>query len=59
MATNTAHPPFFTPIFTGLATATAAQEDQIRAALAKFLGSPAVNERTDDDKTLALAHWVG
>lgn len=59
MATNTVHAPFFTPFFTVLATATAAQEDHLRTELARFLNSPAVNERTDDDKTLALAHWVG
>lgn len=59
MATNTAHAPFFTPFFKVLATATAAQEDHLQAELARFLQSPAVNARTDDDKTLALAHWVG
>lgn len=58
MATNTAHAPFFTPFFTVLATAPAAQEDHLQAELARFLQSPAVNERTDDDKTLALAHWI-
>ncbi|MBA1849603.1 protein phosphatase 2C domain-containing protein, partial [Escherichia coli] len=26
--------------------------------LKQFLSSPAVNERTDDDKTLALALWL-
>ncbi|WP_374091071.1 PP2C family serine/threonine-protein phosphatase [Methylomicrobium lacus] len=59
MTTNTAHAPFFTPFFTVLATVTAAEEDYLHAELARFLQSPAVNERTDDDKTLALAHWVG
>jgi hypothetical protein len=59
MATNTAHGPFFTPFFTALATATAEQEDYLQTALVRFLNSPAVNERTDDDKTLALAYWVG
>lgn len=59
MATNTAHAPFFAPFFKVLASATAAQEDQLQVELARFLQSPAVNERTDDDKTLALAHWVG
>ncbi len=58
MATNTAHAPFFIPFFTVLATATAAQEDHLQVELTRFLQSPAVNERTDDDKTLALAHWV-
>lgn len=59
MATNTAHAPFFTPFFTVLATATVAQEDHLQTELVRFLRSPAVNERTDDDKTLALAQWVG
>lgn len=58
MATNTAHAPFFTPFFMVLATASATQEDHLQAELARFLQSPAVNERTDDDKTLAFAHWV-
>ncbi|MBY0248650.1 MAG: protein phosphatase 2C domain-containing protein [Nitrospiraceae bacterium] len=59
MATNTAHGPFFTPFFTILATVSEMQEDQLQTELVRFLSSPAVNERTDDDKTLALAHWVG
>lgn len=59
MATNTAHEPFFTSFFTVLATATETQEDYLQTELVRFLSSPAVNERTDDDKTLALAHWVG
>lgn len=59
MATNTAHAPFFTPFFRVLATATAVQEDYLQAELVRFLQSPAVNERTDDDKSLALAYWVG
>lgn len=58
MSTNTAHAPFFAPFFAVLATATAAQEDYLQAELARFLQSPTVNERTDDDKTLALAHWI-
>jgi hypothetical protein len=59
MATNTAHEPFFAPFFKVLATATADQEDQLNGALVKFLQSPAVNERTDDDKTLTLAVFTG
>ena len=55
MATNTAHEPFFAPFFKVLAGASEAQEDELQAALVRFLASPAVNERTDDDKTLALA----
>lgn len=55
LANNTPHEPFFTPFFNGMAKATAEQEEQLQALLVKFLGSAAVNERTDDDKTLALA----
>ena len=59
MATNTAHGPFFKPFFEVLSKATPEHEDQLQVELERFLQSPAVNERTDDDKTLALAHWVG
>lgn len=55
MATNKPHEPFFAPFFKTLRAATAEQEDQLHALLAKFLSGPAVNQRTDDDKTLALA----
>lgn len=58
LATNTAHEPFFEPFFNGMSKATAEQEDQLQGRLVKFLGSQAVNERTDDDKTLALACWM-
>ena len=49
------HLPFFAPFFKTLAAATKAQQAQIDEALARFLSSPSVNERTDDDKTLVLA----
>jgi len=55
MATNTPHEPFFMPFFNGMAKATAEQEDQLEALLVNFLSSASVNERTDDDKTLAVA----
>lgn len=55
MAANTPHDPFFTPFFNSMAAVTPEYEDQLQALLVKFLGSPAVNERTDDDKTLVLA----
>jgi hypothetical protein len=58
MATNTAHTPFFAPLFQVLSTATIEQEDQLQAALVNFLNSASVNERTDDDKTFALAVLV-
>lgn len=59
LATNTPHEPFFVPFFNGMAMATAEQEDQLQRLLVRFLGSAPVNERTDDDKTLALALWMG
>lgn len=58
LATNTPHEPFFTPFFNGMAKASAEQEDKLPGLLVKFLGSSPVNERTDDDKTLALALWM-
>lgn len=58
LATNTPHEPFFAPFFNGMAKANSEQEHQLQGLLVKFLGSSAVNERTDDDKTLALALWM-
>jgi hypothetical protein len=58
LAENTAHVPFFKPFFAALAQHNQVQEDSLYAQLAQFLQSPAVNKRTDDDKTLALAHWI-
>lgn len=58
MDTNTAHEPFFSPFFKVLSTATEEQEDQLQDAMMRFLNSEAVNDRTDDDKTLALAVLV-
>jgi len=55
MAENTPHEPFFTPFFNGMVKATPENEEQLQALLVKFLAGTAVNERTDDDKTLALA----
>lgn len=59
MAANTPHEPFFAPFFRVLGETEAAQEDELQSALVRFLGSERVNERTDDDKTLALALRVG
>ena len=58
MATNEPHEPFFAPFFNGMLKATSEQEDQLQPLLVKFLGSAPVNERTDDDKTLALAVYL-
>ena len=58
MDTNSAHEPFFAPFFKVLSTATEEQEDQLQDAMMRFLNSDAVNDRTDDDKSLALAVLV-
>lgn len=55
MADNTAYEPFFSNFFRVLENSTSDQEDQLHGALVRFLQSSAVNDRTDDDKTLALA----
>jgi hypothetical protein len=52
-ASREAHGPFFEPLFAALRTAPDPAE--LVAPLRSFLDSPAVNERTDDDKTLVLA----
>jgi hypothetical protein len=49
------HAPLFERLFSVLEAASKTADEEIRAALVRFLTSPAVNERTDDDKTLALA----
>lgn len=55
MATNTPHEPFFANFFQVLSAASPDRDDELHSALMRFLSSSAVNERTDDDKTLALA----
>ncbi|MGE8067062.1 PP2C family serine/threonine-protein phosphatase [Pseudomonas sp. NPDC089569] len=55
IASNTPHKPFFAPFFNVLATVSAETRDQIPGALAAFLSSDKVNNRTDDDKSMALA----
>ncbi|MGZ8908103.1 MAG: PP2C family serine/threonine-protein phosphatase [Methylobacter sp.] len=49
------HPPFFEPMFAVLRRQSPEHCDVIDGQLIQFLNSPAVNERTDDDKTLVLA----
>ena len=53
---NEPHPPFFKPLF-AFVESSASSNDAARAndALAEFLSSPRVCERTDDDKALVLA----
>jgi len=53
--TQTAHTPFFQPIFAWLRPAADGYSDKFTASLAGYLNSPKVNEGTDDDKTLVLA----
>ncbi len=49
------HVPFFAPMLTVLRKQDAAACGALDEQLSHFLGSPQVNERTDDDKTLVLA----
>ncbi len=51
---KTAHRPFFEPLFRQLRAA----DGDLTVALAQFLNSPRVNQRSDDDKTLILAARV-
>ena len=53
--TRTVHAPFFRPMFAHLRNERAGEAERFREPLVEFLGSPRVNERTDDDKTLLLA----
>ena len=51
-----AHPPFFRPLFRHLHDYPALGDPaELTTALERFLGSPAINQRTHDDKTLILA----
>jgi hypothetical protein len=56
-ASRTAHAPFFRPMFQALRGA--ADVADLMVPLRQFLDSPAVNARTDDDKTLILASRTG
>jgi hypothetical protein len=54
-ASQSAYAPFFRPIFVPLRRELPGRSATLSAALARFLGSPPINQRTDDDKTLILA----
>jgi Protein phosphatase 2C len=56
--TESAHEPFFEPMFNVLRTSSDDQVDAICEALKRFLGSETISDRTDDDKTLILATRV-
>jgi hypothetical protein len=55
-ADRSVHAPFFIPMFRALRAAEL--PDLLAPELERFLDSPAVNQRTDDDKTLVLAMWA-
>lgn len=59
MANQTVHEPFFTPFFGVLAHVDETKRSQLEPALARFLNSDQVNERTDDDKSMVIAVWRG
>jgi hypothetical protein len=50
-----AHEPFFAPLFETMRSQLTFDPVEASASLERFLNSPRVNERTDDDKTLILA----
>lgn len=52
-ASRSVHAPFFQPMFSALRGAK--DPEELRELLKAFMDSPAVNSRTDDDKTLVLA----
>jgi len=52
---KTAHGPFFEPMFSVLRKQSSGYSDTLNKKLEEFLSSKAVNERTDDDKTLVMA----
>jgi len=52
---KTAHGPFFEPRFSVLRKESPGYSDILSKKLEEFLSSKAVNERTDDDKTLVMA----
>ena len=51
----TAHAPFFRPVFAAVRLAPEGHAEGLSAALADYLRSRPVEQRTDDDKTLILA----
>ena len=59
-ASRTVHGPFFDSMFASVRKSAAAGVDiDLSRALADYLSSPRINDRTDDDKTLILASRKG
>nr|QLG20444.1 serine/threonine protein phosphatase [uncultured bacterium] len=52
---RTPHTPFFEPMLNVLRRQNPVECETLDEQLARFLNSPQINERTDDDKTLVLA----
>lgn len=53
--TQSAHNPFFRPVFAWLRPASEHYAEKFTASLAAYLASEKINQATDDDKTLILA----
>jgi hypothetical protein len=53
--TQSAHDPFFRPVFAWLRPASENYTDRFTASLTAYLASEKINQATDDDKTLILA----
>jgi hypothetical protein len=58
MRARAVHSPALRPIFTWLASTLPVDKSEPEPALQKWLASPQVNDRTDDDKTLVMATRV-
>jgi len=52
---RTPHWPFFNPMFSRLRNSKQDEIESLDEQLSRFLNSPQINERTDDDKSLVLA----
>ncbi len=52
---RTAHSPFFRSFLEPLRAEPFGRSERLSSALARFLGTPEVNARTDDDKSLIIA----
>jgi len=56
-ADRRAHTPFFSSFFAHLGAEPPGESLRLQQRLIEYLGSPAINSRTDDDKSLILASW--
>jgi hypothetical protein len=58
-ANKVAFAPFFDPMFKPMVGLTAGRDRNLSSQLRKFLDSPPVTDRTDDDKSLVMARRIG